>query len=32
MAWIVSGFIALHLLGALKHHFIDGNDILKRIL
>ncbi|MDH7794389.1 MULTISPECIES: cytochrome b [unclassified Beijerinckia] len=24
--------IILHVIAALKHHFIDGNDILKRIL
>lgn len=24
--------LALHIIGALKHHFIDKNDILKRIM
>ena len=23
---------ALHIAGALKHHFIDSNDVLKRML
>jgi cytochrome b561 len=24
--------IALHVAGALKHHFVDGDDVLKRML
>jgi cytochrome b561 len=33
--WIGYGLIALiciHLLAALKHHFIDKDDVLKRII
>ncbi|MCP5411075.1 MAG: cytochrome b [Alphaproteobacteria bacterium] len=32
LIYVLLGFIALHLAGALKHHFIDRNDILKRML
>ncbi|RUR15893.1 cytochrome b [Legionella sp. km535] len=32
IAWILIVFICLHVLGALKHHFIDKNNILKRML
>tara|TARA_R110000868_G_scaffold84822_3_gene238895 strand:+ start:20764 stop:21300 length:537 start_codon:yes stop_codon:yes gene_type:complete len=31
MAWTLGVLIVLHILGALKHHFIDKNDILKRM-
>ena len=30
--WILSGLVALHVLGALKHHMIDRNDVLTRML
>jgi cytochrome b561 len=29
---VLLGFIVLHVAGALKHQFIDRNDILKRML
>lgn len=29
---IIIGFIVIHLLAALKHHFIDKNSVLKRML
>lgn len=29
IAWILIAFITLHILGALKHHFIDRDDVLK---
>ncbi|KGP63858.1 cytochrome B561 [Legionella norrlandica] len=32
IAWILIAFITLHVLGALKHHFIDKNNVLKRML
>ncbi len=32
MAWILFACIVLHTCGALKHHFIDKNNILKRML
>ena len=32
LIYVLLGFIALHLAGALKHQFIDGNNILKRML
>ncbi len=31
-AWILVVLITLHVLAALKHHFIDKDNILKRIL
>ncbi len=32
LAWSFAGLLGLHLLGALKHHFIDKNQILTRML
>lgn len=32
IAWILLGFICLHTLGALKHHFIDKDNVLRRML
>lgn len=32
IAWILIGLIALHVAGALKHHFITKDDVLKRML
>jgi cytochrome b561 len=31
-AWAIAFFIALHVAGALKHHLVDGDDVLKRML
>lgn len=31
IAWIIVVFITLHVLGALKHHFIDKDDVLKKM-
>lgn len=31
-AYILMGFVALHVAGALKHHFIDQDKTLKRML
>jgi cytochrome b561 len=31
-AWGIAFLIALHVAGALKHHFVDGDDVLKRML
>ncbi|MBB70880.1 MAG: cytochrome B [Legionellales bacterium] len=30
--WLIFGLLVLHLLGALKHHFIDKNNILTRMV
>ena len=30
--WILGGIIALHAVGALKHHFLDHDGTLKRML
>jgi cytochrome b561 len=32
IAWVISILIAIHLLAALKHHFIDKDNILRRML
>ena len=32
IAWILIAFIVLHILGALKHHFIDKDNILRTML
>lgn len=32
LAWTLIGFAVLHTLAALKHHFIDKNSTLKRML
>lgn len=32
IAWILMVFIVLHVAGALKHHFIDKDEVLKRML
>jgi len=31
-AWGIALLIALHVAGALKHHFVDGDDVLTRML
>ena len=31
LAWIIVAFIILHVLAALKHHFINKDNILKRM-
>jgi cytochrome b561 len=31
-AWSIAPLIALHAAGALKHHFIDRDDVLRRML
>lgn len=32
LAWLIAIAVGLHILGALKHHFMDKNDVLKRML
>jgi len=32
LGWAVLGLVTLHILGALKHHFVDGDGTLKRML
>jgi cytochrome b561 len=31
-AWGIALLVALHVAGALKHHFVDGDDVLTRML
>jgi len=30
--WLLAGLFTLHVVGALKHHFVDRDDVLKRML
>ena len=32
LAWVLAALVVLHLLAALKHHFIDRDDVLVRML
>ncbi|MCC5792529.1 MAG: cytochrome b [Legionellaceae bacterium] len=32
LAWVIIFFLILHIAGALKHHFIDKDNVLKRML
>ncbi len=32
IGYSLAGLVSLHILGALKHHFIDKDDVLKRML
>jgi cytochrome b561 len=31
-AWAIAALVALHVAGALRHHFVEGDDVLKRML
>ncbi len=32
LAWLMLGLVGLHAAGALKHHLLDKDDVLKRML
>jgi cytochrome b561 len=32
IAWTIAGLVARHVAGALKHHFVDRDDVLRRML
>jgi cytochrome b561 len=32
LAWLLAALVVLHVLAALKHHFIDRDDVLARML
>lgn len=32
LAWVLFGVAALHVAGTLKHHFLDHDDTLRRML
>ena len=32
LVWLMAGLVILHIIAALKHHFIDKDDILRRML
>ncbi|MFM8796774.1 MAG: hypothetical protein ACKOFK_08535 [Betaproteobacteria bacterium] len=31
MAWMLAALVALHVLGALKHHFVNRDGLLHRM-
>ncbi len=31
-AWTIAALVALHAAGALKHHLVDRDDVLRRML
>ena len=32
LSWLLVGLFTLHVAGALKHHFVDRDDVLRRML
>ncbi|WP_113913091.1 cytochrome b/b6 domain-containing protein [Roseovarius dicentrarchi] len=32
LQWVLAGAVLLHIVGALKHHFVDGDATLRRML
>jgi cytochrome b561 len=32
IAFVGAGLLGLHIVGALKHHFLDRDDVLARML
>jgi len=32
VAWLITAVVSMHILAALKHHFIDKDNVLKRML
>ncbi|WP_440997503.1 cytochrome b [Arhodomonas sp. SL1] len=32
LAWVLVGLLVVHIVGALKHHLLDGDDTLRRML
>ena len=32
LAWVLAAVVVVHVLAALKHHFIDRDDVLVRML
>lgn len=32
LAWTIAGLIVIHTLAALKHHFVNKDDVLKRMM
>ena len=32
LAWVMAGLTVVHVLAALRHHFIKGNDVMRRML
>lgn len=32
LAWVITGLLVLHIVGALKHHFVDKDGVLRNML
>src|SRR5688572_25213447 len=32
LSWVIVSLVVLHVAGALKHHFVDRDDVLRRML
>lgn len=32
LAWVIIALLVLHIVGALKHHYFDKDDVMKRML
>ena len=30
-SWVMAGLVAIHILAALRHHFVKGNDVMRRM-
>ena len=31
LAWALAAFVVIHILAAMRHHFIKGNDVMRRM-
>jgi cytochrome b561 len=31
LAWMLVAVVSLHVMGALKHHFVDRDDLIRRM-
>jgi cytochrome b561 len=31
LSWVMAGLVVVHVLAALRHHFIKGNDVMRRM-
>jgi cytochrome b561 len=31
LSWVMAGLVVVHVLAALRHHFVKGNDVMRRM-
>ena len=31
LSWVLAGLVVIHILAALRHHFLKGNDVMRRM-